>query len=292
MTELKEKQPNEITDAPIMISAEKIHPFREHPYKVLDNEEMDALETSILEKGILSPLIVRHLENTEDEYELISGHRRYYAATRAEITELPAIVHDISRDEAAIMLVDSNLHREHILPSEKAFAYKLKLDALSRQGNRTDLTCGQNGHKSRDAVDAEKSGRQIQRYIRLTKLIPHLLDLVDSKRIAFSVGVELSYLNEHLQQELAFLISLNDCTPSYSQANRMHKMMSEGTLDETALYAIMREEKPNQRERISISMEELQTYLPNGTPREMQDMLHKALKHYGDFIRKSHEQER
>lgn len=292
MIELKEMQTNGITDAPIMLSAEKIHPFREHPYKVLDNEEMDTLETSILEKGILSPLIVRHLENTEDEYELISGHRRYYAATRAGITELPAIVHDISRDEAAIMLVDSNLHREHILPSEKAFAYKLKLDALSRQGNRTDLTCGQNGHKSRDAVDAEKSGRQIQRYIRLTKLIPHLLDLVDSKRIAFSVGVELSYLNEHLQQELAFLISINDCTPSYSQANRMHKMMGEGTLDEDALYAIMREEKPNQRERVSISMEELLNYLPNGTPREMQDMLRKALKHYGDFIRKSLEQER
>ena len=259
---------------------------------MLDNEEMDALETSILEKGILSPLIVRHLENTEDEYELISGHRRYYAATRAGITELPALVHDISRDEAAIMLVDSNLHREHILPSEKGFAYKLKLDALSRQGKRSDLTCGQTGHKSRDAVDAEKSGRQIQRYIRLTKLIPHLLDLVDSKRIAFSVGVELSYLNEHLQQELAFLISINDCTPSYSQANRMHKMMGEGTLDEDALYAIMREEKPNQRERVSISMEELLNYLPNGTPREMQDMLRKALKHYGDFIRKSLEQER
>lgn len=292
MIDLKEKQTNGITDAPIMISAENIHPFHEHPYKVLDNEEMDSLETSILEKGILSPLIVRHLENTGDEYELISGHRRYYAATRAGITELPALVHNISRDEAAIMLVDSNLHREHILPSEKAFAYKLKLDALSRQGKRTELTCGQNGHKSRDAVDAEKSGRQIQRYIRLTKLIPQLLDLVDSKRIAFSVGVELSYLNEHLQQELAFLISLNDCTPSYSQANRMHKMMNEGTLDEDALYAIMREEKPNQRERVSISMEELLNYLPNGTPREMQDMLRKALKHYGDFIRKSHKQER
>jgi ParB family chromosome partitioning protein len=271
------------------VSLAELKPFDGHPYKVRDDEEMDALIESIREHGIMVPLMVRPIDTG---YEIISGHRRAHAERLAGLESVPAIEVDLSRDEAAVALVESNLHREHILPSEKAFAYKLKLDALSRQGNRTDLTCGQNGHKSRDAVDAEKSGRQIQRYIRLTKLIPHLLDLVDSKRIAFSVGVELSYLNEHLQQELAFLISLNDCTPSYSQANRMHKMMNEGTLDEDALYAIMREEKPNQRERVSISMEELLNYLPNGTPREMQDMLRKALKHYGDFIRKSHEQER
>lgn len=254
-------------NTPVMIPANKIHPFKEHPYKVLDNDEMDALVSSILEQGVMSPLIVRPLENKAGEYEIISGHRRFHAASIAGLTELPAVICAVSRDEAAIMLVDSNLHREHILPSEKAFAYKLKLEAMSRQGKRTDLTSSQIATKldtagSIGSVTGE-SRDTIYRYIRLTHLIPALLDMVDSERIAFSVGVELSFLDPELQASLVTAVELNECTPSYSQANRMHKAANTGTLDEDELYSIMAEEKPNQREKVSFNFEDLHRYFPN-----------------------------
>ena len=240
------------------ISINKIRPFEGHPYKVLDNDEMNELIRSIQEHGVLSPLIVRPLEGATCEYEIISGHRRFHAAQKAGLTEVPAFIHAVSRDEAAIMLVDSNLHREHILPSEKAFAYKMKMDAIAHQGK----TCGQVGHKSREQVSETDSGRQVQRYIRLTYLIPELLDLMDEGKIAFSVGVELSYLSPDAQQDLMGIIDRDDCTPSYSQANRMHKLFSENRLTPSGLRTIMSEEKANQREKISFKADEIRKYFP------------------------------
>lgn len=254
-------------NTPVMIPASSIRPFAGHPYKVLDNEEMSALVNSINEQGIMSPLIVRPIEGRSDVYELISGHRRLHAAQLAGLTEVPVVVEAVSRDEAAIMLVDSNLHREHILPSEKAFAYKLKLEALSRQGKRTDLTSSQVVTKLRaDELVAEGTGEgrmTVQRYIRLTHLIPALLDMVDDGRIAFSVGVELSFLDSNLQAALMIAIDLNDCTPSYAQAVHMHKAVNDGSIDEDMIFEIMAEEKPNQKEKVSFNMEEMQRYFPN-----------------------------
>jgi ParB family chromosome partitioning protein len=251
-------------NTPVMIPASKIHPFKGHPYKVLDNDEMDALVSSILEQGVMSPLIVRPFENKAGEYEIISGHRRFHAARIAGLTELPAIICAVSRDEAAIMLVDSNLHREHILPSEKAFAYKLKLEAMKHQGSRTDMTSDRIGPRLAAAEISDDDGpTQVKRYIRLTHLIPALLDMVDDGRIAFSVGVELSFLNSDLQTALMTAIDLNDCTPSYAQAVHMHKAVNDGSIDEDMLFEIMAEEKPNQKEKVSFNMAEMQRYFPN-----------------------------
>ncbi len=251
-------------NAPVMIPASSIRPFAGHPYKVLDNEEMSALVNSINEQGIMSPLIVRPIEGRSDVYELISGHRRLHAAQLAGLTEVPVVVEAVSRDEAAIMLVDSNLHREHILPSEKAFAYKLKLEAMKRQGRRTDLTSDQFGPKLTAAEISDDDGpTQVKRYIRLTHLIPALLDMVDDGRIAFSVGVELSFLDSDLQAALMTAIDLNDCTPSYAQAVHMHKAVNDGSIDEDMLFEIMAEEKPNQKEKVSFNMAEMQRYFPN-----------------------------
>lgn len=197
--------------APNMISADKLVPFEGHPYKVLDDNSMNDLTESVQENGIMEPIIVRPIENT-DNYEIISGHRRYRAAQKAGLAEVPAFIRPVSRDEAAIMLVDSNLHRERILPSEKAFAYKLKTEALNHQG----VTCGQVGHKSRDDVSETESGRTVQRYIRLTYMIPEFLDKMDNGEIALSVGVELSYLDEQSQYDVLEQCEQNDCTPSYS----------------------------------------------------------------------------
>ena len=260
------------------ISINKLHEFKDHPYKVLDNDEMNELIRSIQEHGILSPLIVRPLEGRKDEYEIISGHRRFHAAQKAGLTEVPAFIYAVSRDEAAIMLVDSNLHREHILPSEKAFAYKLKAEALNHQGQRTDLTSGQIVPKSDEnrttAMIGEQTGesyKTVQRYIRLTYLIPELLDLMDEGKIAFSVGVELSYLPPEAQQDLIGIIDRDDCTPSYSQANRMHKLSSENHLTPNSLNAIMSEEKANQREKISFMADEFRRYFPRSyTPKDME----------------------
>ena len=241
-----------ITNIPIT----KLHPFEGHPYKVLDDGEMDDLTGSVRENGVLSPLIVMPLEGPENQYEVISGHRRLHAAERAGMQSVPAFVYEISRDEAAVLLVDSNLHREHILPSEKAFAYKLKMEALTHQG----ATCGQVGHKSRDGISDTDSGRTVQRYIRLTKLIPELLQMMDEGCIAFSVGVELSFLNERQQHDLLDAIDLNDCTPSYSQACKMHR--EAGTITAERISEIMAEEKPNQREQIRLRREDFQKYFP------------------------------
>jgi ParB family chromosome partitioning protein len=273
-----------------------LKPFEGHPYKVIDNEEMDALVESIKEHGVMTPLIVRPVGN---RYEIISGHRRAHAAELAGLETVPAIEMDITRDEAAIALVDSNLHRERLLPSEKAFAYKLRLEALSRQGKRTDLTSGQLVPKSDEnrttAIIGEQTGesyKTVQRYIRLTHLIPALLDMVDDERIAFSVGVELSFLDSDMQAALMTAIDLNDCTPSYAQACRMHKAANEGTISEKMIDKIMLEEKPNQKEKISISADELRGYVPNGTPSEMKAFIRKACEHYSDYLKRKREEAR
>ena len=244
------------------ISINQLHPFKDHPYKVLDNDEMNSLIESVQEHGIMSPLIVRPLEGTTDQYEIISGHRRFRAAQKAGLSEVPAFIRPVSRDEAAIMLVDSNLHREHILPSEKAFAYKMKYEALRHQGTSCQL-----GTKLRtDELIAQENGEsrnQVQRYIRLTNLIPELLDLMDEGKIAFSVGVELSYLPPEIQQDLFEIIDREDCTPSYSQAYRLHKAFNNCSLTREGLAAVMSEEKPNQKEKVSFKYDDLRKYFPD-----------------------------
>ena len=252
---------NQNIKAPVNIPVSKIHPFEGNPYKVLDNDEMNNLICSIQEQGILTPIIIRPIENT-DEYEVISGHRRLHATVKAGIKEVPAFIYAVTRDEAAIMLVDSNLHREHILPSERAFAYKLKMEAMSRQGYRSDLTCGQVGHKSRDVVSETESGRQVQRYIRLTKLIPELLNLVDECRIALTPAVELSYLNEVEQADLVEEISVCDATPNLSQAQRLRAISREEGLTPEDIGEILAEEKANQREKIKIPAERIRKFFP------------------------------
>lgn len=245
---------------PVAIPVEKLHPFAGHPFKVKDDDEMNTLIESIQTQGVLSPLIVRPIENTE-EYEVISGHRRLHAAQKAGITEIPALIYALDRDSAAVAVVDSNLHREHILPSEKAFAYKLKYEALKHQG-----TSCQVGTKSRTdeqiAENANDSARQIQRYIRLTYLVPEFLEKMDKGEIALSVGVELSFLDESSQREVLEQCAINDCTPSYSQAWRMHKADREGTLTTAAIQTIMSEEKANQKARLKIPMERIRKYFP------------------------------
>ena len=249
----------------INVEISKLHAFAGHPYKVLDNEEMDALTKSVREHGVMSPLIVRPLEGTTDEYEVISGHRRLYAAQKAGMDTVPAFIHAVDRDAAAIELVDSNLHREHILPSEKAFAYKLKRDALAHQGAASPqlgeklLTVELIGKESGD------SKNQVLRYIRLTHLIPELLDLLDEQRIAISVGVELSFLPATAQEHLVELIERDEATPSYSQAVRMHKESAEffGGIDLDRIDEIMAEEKPNQREQIRLRRDDFRKYFPS-----------------------------
>ena len=250
-------------NTPKNIHIANLHPFEGHPYQVRDDEEMDALVESIQEHGILTPLIVRPMEDVPMEYEVISGHRRLHAAQKAGISEVPAFVHAVSREEAAIQLVDSNLHREHILPSEKAFAYKMKFDALKHQGK----TSGQVGPKlTVDAVSDEDSGRQVKRYIRLTNLIPPLLTLMDEGRIAFSVGVELSYLSNEEQRAVLEAIELYGCTPSFSQACRLHRdsEMMYAADTRKRILSVMSEEKPNQREQIRLRRDRLQQYFPAG----------------------------
>lgn len=249
---------------PVAIPVEKLRPFAGHPFKVKDDDEMNTLIESIQTQGVLSPLIVRPIENTE-EYEVISGHRRLHAAQKAGISEVPALIYALDRDAAAIAVVDSNLHREHILPSEKAFAYKLKMEALSHQGKRTDLTSDQIGPKLTAATISESdSATQVKRYIRLTYLIPEFLEKMDKNEIALSVGVELSFLDEQSQYDVLEQCEMNDCTPSYSQAWRMHKADREGTLTTAAIQTIMSEEKANQKARLKIPMERIRKYFPQG----------------------------
>ena len=270
------------------ISIEKLHPFENHPYKVQDNEEMEHLAESIRQNGVVSPIIVRPLENATDEYEIISGHRRVMASRKAGITEVPALVVSLDRDAAAIVLVDSNLHREHILPSEKAFAYKMKLEAMKHQGWRSDLTSDQLGGKleTADLVGAETgdSKNQVRRYIRLTNLIPEILQYVDDGRISFTPAVELSYLNEQEQYDLLEQIELNDCTPSLSQACRFKKMSQEDGLTPEVIAAVMSEEKANQREMFKVPLERIRQYIPNANAKQAEDFVLKACEHYRKFL--------
>ena len=258
------------------IDITKLHDFENHPYKVLDNEEMEQLTESIMQYGVIAPIVVRPKENTEDEYEIISGHRRVMACRKAGIEEVPALVVSLDRDAAAIVLVDSNLHREHILPSEKAFAYKMKLDAMKHQGWRSDLTSPQVVAKSRTTemvgADTGDSHEQVRRYIRLTNLIPEILQYVDEGRISFTPAVELSYLNEQEQQDLLEQIEQSDCTPSLSQACRFKKISQGEGLTPEVIAEIMEEEKANQKERVKIPTEKLRKYFPkNYTVQQIED---------------------
>lgn len=215
---------NERNREAVRLPIDQLYPFARHPYQVRDDAEMEELAQSVRENGILSPVIVRPLESGPNRYEIVSGHRRVRAAQKAGLTEVPAFVFDISREEAAVLQVDSNLHRERLLPSEKAFAYRLKMEALKRQGKRTDLTSDQLGPKlTAEAISDNDSATQVKRYIRLTHLSRELLNLMDEGKIAFSVGVELSYLPPDMQHILKEEMEIFDCTPSYSQAVRLHR---------------------------------------------------------------------
>ncbi len=281
---------------PVNISVEKIRPFEGHPYKVLDNEEMNTLIESIQQKGVISPIVVRPLENTTDEYELISGHRRLRASVKAGLETVPALIYSVSRDEAAIMLVDSNLHREHILPSERAFAYKMKLEALNHQGQRTDLTSSQVATKFDSATEigniTGESRDKIYRYIRLTYLIPELLEMMDEDKIAFSVGVELSFLDDQLQYDLLRVIEEFDCTPSYSQAWHMHRDYNSGTLTVDSIENMLMSEKPNQKAMFKLPLEQVQKFYPNADKKQLEDYVMKACEYYNRVLQRQRNRDR
>ena len=272
------------------VAVEMIDDFPEHPFKVKDDEEMEKLKDSISLYGVLTPVVARRCEN--GRYELISGHRRKYACKALGIEFMPAIVREMSREEAVIAMVDSNLQREHILPSEKAFAYRMKLEAIKCQGKRNDLTstplAGKLGVESADKI-GEQSGEsadQVRRYIRLTELVPELLELVDDGRMAFRPAVEISYLTEDEQRDLVETVDSEDCTPSLSQACRMKKLSQEGKLDMDAIFAIMTEEKANQKEKIKIPAERLDRFFERGTPQaEIEKVIIAALEDYYARIR-------
>ena len=248
----------------MQLPIQKLRPFESHPFQVKDDDEMNQLVWSVLTQGVLTPLVVRPLEN--GEYEVISGHRRLHACQKAGIEAVPALIYALDRDAAAIALVDSNLHREKILPSEKAFAYKLKMDAMSRQGQRTDLTSTQVGRKLETAeIIGEQSGEsrnQVRRYIRLTELIPEILRMVDAGKIALTPAVELSYLTRQEQQDLLETMESEDCTPSLSQAVQMKKLSQSGELNMDKIFEILREPKANQQEKISFRVEDLRKFFP------------------------------
>ena len=266
------------------IQVDKLRTFEGHPFKVLDDEDMGNLIESIRQQGIISPLIVRTIEST-DEYEVISGHRRLHVAIKAGLSEVPALIYPLDRNEAVIAVVDSNLHRERLLPSEKAFAYKMKMDAMKAQGRRTDLTLSQAATKSDTAAEIGKSQNesrdQVFRYIRLTYLIPELLDKVDEGIVALSPAVELSYLSKEQQKILLDAMSLNDCTPSHAQSIRMKKQAQQNTLSSDSIYEIMSEQKTNQTERISFKVQDLKGFFPkNFTQKQMTDTILKLLYEY------------
>ena len=280
---------NKKLKAPVNIPVEKIHPFEGHPYKVLDNDEMNNLIESIQNKGVISPIVVRPLENTIDEYEIISGHRRLRASVKAGLETVPTLIYAVSRDEAAIMLVDSNLHREHILPSEKAFAYKLKSEALKHQGKRTDLTSVQVAPKlSTEQIAATEniSKDTVKRYIRLTYLIPELLEMMDEDKIALSVGVELSFLDEQLQYDLLRIIEEQECTPSYSQAWHMHRDFNSGTLTAESIEDRLMSEKPNQKQMFKLPLEQVQKFYPSANKQQLEDYVMKACEYYNRALQR------
>ena len=275
----QEQQREQVQQIPIG----ELVPFKNHPFKVLDDESMQRTVESVEQYGVLSPLIAR--PRPEGGYEIISGHRRQHAAQLAGLDALPVIVRQMDDDAAVLLMVDSNLQRENILPSERAFAYKMKLEALKNQGARSDLTCGQFGHKligakARDIV-ADESGdnaRNVQRFIRLTSLIPELLDMVDEKKIAFNPAVELSYLDESQQRD--FLEAMNDTqnAPSLSQAQRLKKLAQEGHFSYDVAFAVMGEEKKDELDKVVIKNDTLRKYFPRSyTPKQMEDTIIKLL---------------
>ena len=275
----QEQQREQVQQIPIG----ELFPFKNHPFKVLDDESMQRTVESVEQYGVLSPLIAR--PRPEGGYEIISGHRRQHAAQLAGLDTLPVIVRNMDDDAAVLLMVDSNLQRENILPSERAFAYKMKLEALKNQGARSDLTCGQIGHKlngakARDIV-ADESGdnaRNVQRFIRLTNLVPELLDMVDEKKIAFNPAVELSYLDESQQRD--FLEAMNDTqnAPSLSQAQRLKKLAQEGHFSYDVAFAVMGEEKKDELDKVVIKNDTLRKYFPRSyTPKQMEDTIIKLL---------------
>ena len=285
------RQTEQIQQIPIA----ELHPFKNHPFKVLDDEAMQRTVESVAQFGVLAPLIARPRE--EGGYEIISGHRRQHAAELAGLTTLPVIVRNMSDEEAVIKMVDSNLQREHILPSERAFAYKMKLEAIKNQGARSDLTSGQIGQKlqgtiSRDIVaqEAGDCSRNVQRFIRLTNLIPELLDLVDQKKISFNPAVELSYLTAAEQRD--FLEAMQDTqnAPSLSQAQRIKKLSQEGKCSYDAIFDIMGEEKKAEMDRVTIKNDVLRKYFPRSyTPKQMQDTIIKLLEQWQKKRQRSQE---
>ena len=256
---------------------EKLRPFEGHPFKVADNEEMDQLVESIMAQGVLTPLVVRSLGN--GEYEVISGHRRLHACKRAGIERVPALITDMDRDAAAIALVDSNLHREHILPSEKAFAFKMKRDALNRQG--TSRQVGEKLSVTQISESAGDSERQVHRYIRLTYLIPGILQMVDDGKIALTPAVEISYLTNREQRELLETMECEDCTPSLSQAIQLKQLSQSGNLDIYTVFDILTQRKPNQQDKISFRTEDVRKFFPKSyTTAQMQDVILRLLEGY------------
>ena len=275
----QEEKHEQIQQIPI----NELFPFKEHPFKVLDDDAMQRTVESIAQYGVLAPLIAR--PRLEGGYEIISGHRRQHAAELAGLETLPVIVREMSDDAAVILMVDSNLQREHILPSERAFAYKMKLDALKNQGARSDLTSRQIGEKlwsvSQVSADANESERQVHRFIRLTNLVPELLDLVDEKKISFNPAVELSYLNEKQQRD--FLEAMNDTqnAPSLSQAIRLKKLAQEGKFTYEAAFAVMVEAKKDELDKVVIKNDTLKKYFPRSyTPKQMEDTIIKLLEQW------------
>ena len=287
----QEEQREQVQQIPI----DALHPFTNHPFKVLDDEAMTRTVESIAQYGVLAPLIAR--PRPEGGYEIISGHRRQYAAKLAGLDTLPVIVRNMDDDAAVLLMVDSNLQRENILPSERAFAYKMKLEALKNQGARSDLTCGQIGHKlngakARDIV-ADESGdnaRNVQRFIRLTNLVPELLDMVDEKKIAFNPAVELSYLDECQQRD--FLEAMNDTqnAPSLSQAQRLKKLAQEGHFSYDVAFAVMGEEKKDEMDKVVIKNDPLRKYFPRSyTPKQMEDTIIKLLEQWQRKLQRQNE---
>ena len=260
------------------LPVEKLCPFEGHPFQIRDDEEMDQLVWSVLTQGILTPIVVRPLDT--GQYEVISGHRRVHACKKAGIERIPALIYNLDRDAAAIALVDSNLHRERILPSEKAFAYKMKMDALSHQGTSSQL-----GTKLRsDEMIAQQSGEsrnQVQRYIRLTNLIPEILHMVDEGRIALTPAVELSYLNEQEQQALLETMESEDCTPSLSQSQQLKKLSQQVELDVDRIFGLLSQQKPNQEEKIGFLMKDIRRFFPkNYTTAKIQETILQLLQNY------------
>ena len=269
-----------------LLNLNQLHDFANHTFKVEENTELCELMRSIETEGVLVPLLARPNPNGEG-YELISGHRRKAACAWAGVTDVPVVVRDLDDNQAVITMVDSNLQREHIKPSEKAYAYKMKLEAMNRQGQRTDITSAQVEPKSgllerSNELLAKQVGEsvaQIKRYVRLTNLIPKILDMVDDGKIAFTIAVELSYLKEEEQYELHAVMDLEQCTPSLSQANRMKRMSQSGELDMDMMYEVLGEEKPNQREQIKINADSLSKYFPpDFTPKQKVELIEQLVK--------------